>query len=244
VGSSRAQSALNVRVIAATNRDLTARIADKSFREDLYYRLNVIHVAIPPLRQRRDDVRPLWDHFWRILCDLHRVSQPRISDSAMAKLVAYDWPGNVRELRNVVERVVLRAHSGEITPSDLPREVSGQVSSAASSPNAAQRPASDVLLERMTVDGQSFWSVVYEPFMSRDLTRDDLRAIIGRGLEHTKGNYKLLIMLFNLPPGDYKRVLNFLRKYDCHMPFQPFRSLPSQQLGSGAWTEERVGARR
>ena len=79
--------------------------------------------------------------------------------------------------------------------------------------------------------------------MSRDLTREDLRAIIARGLEQTKGSYKLLIMLFNLPPGDYKRLLNFLRKYDCHMPFQHFRTVPAQ-VGSGAWTEERVGVRR
>jgi DNA-binding NtrC family response regulator len=243
VGSSRAQSMLNVRVIAATNRDLPARIAEKTFREDLYYRLNVIHVAIPPLRERREDVRPLWDHLLRALCILHHVPEPRISESAMAKLVAYDWPGNVRELRNVAERVVLRAQSGEIGLSDLPREITGQFSSVASSPKVAQRPTADVLLERMTVHGESFWSVVYEPFVSRDLTREDLRAIITRGLEQTKGNYKLLIMLFNLPPGDYKRVLNFLRKYDCHMPFQPFRSVPAQ-LGGGAWTEARVGARR
>jgi DNA-binding NtrC family response regulator len=243
VGSDRPSSVLNVRVIAATNRDLTARIAEKSFREDLYYRLNVIHVAIPSLRERRDDVRPLLEYFLRTLCDQHRVSQPRISESAMAKLVAYDWPGNVRELRNVVERIVLRARSDEISLPDLPREVSGQFSSVASSPKAAERPVSDVLLERMTVEGQSFWSVVYEPFMSRDLTREDLRAIIARGLEHTKGNYKLLIMLFNVPPGDYKRVLNFLRKYDCHMPFQRFRTVPAQ-LRSSTWTEERVGAAR
>jgi DNA-binding NtrC family response regulator len=244
VGSGRAQSMLNVRVIAATNRDLPARIAEKTFREDLYYRLNVIHVAIPPLRERRDDVRPLWDHLLRALCILHHVPEPRISESAMAKLVAYDWPGNVRELRNVAERVVLRARSGEIGLSDLPREITGQFSSVAISPKAAQRPTADVLLERMTVHGESFWSVVYEPFVSRDLTREDLRAIITRGLEQTKGNYKLLIMLFNLPPGDYKRVLNFLRKYDCHMPFQPFRSVPAQ-LGNGAWTEARVsGVRR
>ena len=161
----------------------------------------------------------------------------------MAKLVAYDWPGNVRELRNVAERVVLRAQSGEIGLSELPREVTGQFSSVASSPKVAQRPTADVLLERMTVNRESFWSVVYEPFVSRDLTREDLRAIITRGLEQTKGNDKLLIMLFNLPPGDYKRVLNFLRKYDCHMPFQRFRSVPAQ-LGSGAWAEARVGARR
>ena len=78
----------------------------------------------------------------------------------------------------------------------------------------------------MTVSGESFWSVVYEPFMSRDLTRQDLRAVIGRGLEQTRGSYKLLVQLFNLQPDDYKRLLSFLRKYECQLPFQKFRSLP------------------
>ena len=80
----------------------------------------------------------------------------------------------------------------------------------------------------MTVGGESFWSVVYEPFMSRDLTRRDLRALVSRGLEHTRGSYKLLVQLFNLQPEDYKRLLSFLRKYECHMPFQKFRSVPAR----------------
>jgi hypothetical protein len=82
------------------------------------------------------------------------------------------------------------------------------------------------LYDRMTVDGESFWSAVYEPFMSRDLTRDDLRAVICRGLQQTRGSYKLLLELYNVAPGDYKRLLGFLRKYQCHMPFQKFRSIP------------------
>jgi hypothetical protein len=67
--------------------------------------------------------------------------------------------------------------------------------------------------------------VVYEPFMTRDLTRDDLRALISRGLEQTRGSYKLLLELFNVQAGDYKKLLAFLRKHQCHMPFQKFRSI-------------------
>ena len=84
------------------------------------------------------------------------------------------------------------------------------------------------MFERMTVGGESFWEVVYVPFMLRDLTRDDLRSIIRRGLEDARGSYKLLVELFNLDTSDYKRFLNFLRKYDCHMPFQRFRCLPGR----------------
>ena len=83
----------------------------------------------------------------------------------------------------------------------------------------------DVLFERMSVGGESFWTVVYEPFISHDLTRDDLRAIDSQVLERTRGSYKALVQSFNLEPQDYKRFLSFLRKYDCHMPFQWFRAV-------------------
>ena len=70
------------------------------------------------------------------------------------------------------------------------------------------------------------WDVAYEPFMSRDITRDDIRHLVRVGLEQTRGNYKALVQLFNMAPQDYKRFLNFLRKYGCHMPFQRFRMAP------------------
>jgi DNA-binding NtrC family response regulator len=230
VGSEQVRSALNVRVIAATNRDLMARIVEKSFREDLFYRLNVIHVAISPLRERVEDIPLLFDHFIRMYCEHHGIEAPLVLDETMARLTAYQWPGNVRELKNVVERLVVRTQSGVITPEDLPREISGRwIAPAVSSPAAlAPRPTPDVLFERMSVGGESFWSVVYEPFMSRDLTRQDLRLVVSRGLEETRGNYKALVQFFNLAPGDYKRFLSFLRKYECQMPFQPFRALDNR----------------
>jgi hypothetical protein len=81
-----------------------------------------------------------------------------------------------------------------------------------------------MLFERMVNGGESFWSSVYAPFMARDLTRDDLRTVVRKGLERTSGNYKVMVELFNMPADDYKRFLGFLRKYQCHMPFQQFRS--------------------
>jgi DNA-binding NtrC family response regulator len=153
-----------------------------------------------------------------------------MTEEVTARLMAYDWPGNVRELKNVVERLVVRSR-GTITMGDLPREISGQWSEPVPTKNAASQAESpDLLFERMAVNGESFWSVVYEPFMSRDLTRRDLRAIISRGLEQTRGSYKLLVQLFNLQPEDYKRLLSFLRKYECHMPFQKFRSVPVRTM--------------
>ncbi len=225
VGSDRVNSKVDVRVIAATNRDLMSRIADKSFREDLYYRLNVIHLAIPPLRDRKEDIEPLFTHFCRFYSQRHKLPQPIITSEAMDRLATYRWPGNVRELKNVAERVVVRTRSGIVNPTDLPREINNGAVTIPAMPQAPRaKPASETMLERMFSGGESFWSVVYEPFMSRDITREDLRAIVTAGLEQTRGNYKALVQSFNLEPTDYKRFLNFLRKYQCHMPFQRFRS--------------------
>src|SRR5215813_10568524 len=89
VGSDRINSKVDVRVIAATNRDLMSRIADKNFREDLYYRLNVIHLAIPPLRERKEDIEPLFMYFCRMYSDSHRVPTPTISRDTMERLITY-----------------------------------------------------------------------------------------------------------------------------------------------------------
>jgi len=228
VGSDRVQTAGNVRVVVATNRNLVERVAEKSFREDLYYRLNVIHICIPPLRARREDVAPLVAHFLEVFSESHRIPRPIIAEQAIEKLTAYSWPGNVRELRNIIERLVIRNRSGVITPADLPREVSSATPArrASSAEETPRKSTADALYERIVETGDSFWTVVYDPFMARDLTREDLRAIVARGLEETRGSYKGLVELFNLSANDYKRFLNFLRKYECRLPFQRFRAVP------------------
>jgi two-component system, NtrC family, response regulator AtoC len=222
VGSDRLETRVDVRVIAATNRNLMDRIAAREFREDLFYRLNVIHLAIPPLRERREDIPAFLRHYLQVFADRHRVPTPEFSADAFAQLVGYDWPGNVRELKNVLERLVLRARTGLIFPPDLPKEISG--SPPIAPPTASRASEVDALFGRMAADGESFWSVVYPAFMLRDLTRADLRSIVARGLEQAHGSYKLLVQLFNMRSEDYKKFLNFLRKHDCHMPFQQFRS--------------------
>ncbi len=230
VGAERAQARVNVRVIAATNRNLTERIASRDFREDLYYRLNVIHLTVPALRDRRDDVPELLYHFISFYAARHGVPAPQVTPEAMAQLVAYNWPGNVRELRNFVERLVLRARNGVILPTDLPIEIAPPAPLAAR--EAPRASMLDRMYDRMVNRHESFWSVVYEPFMLRDMTRDDLRAIISRGLEQTRGSYRILVQLFNMSDADYKRFLNFLRKHECQMPFQRFRSLPARFDGA------------
>jgi DNA-binding NtrC family response regulator len=217
-----------VRVIAATNRNLTDRIATKDFREDLYYRLNVIHLTVPALRDRREDIPELLEYFLGLYGVRHGVAVPRLSAEALARLESYNWPGNVRELRNFVERLVLRARAGVIAPADLPLEIAPPPPPAPVAHGPTRSQGVDRMYERMTQGRESFWTVVYEPFMSRDMTRDDLRALVSRGLEQTRGSYRILVQLFNMPEADYKRFLNFLRKHDCQMPFQRFRNLPAR----------------
>jgi DNA-binding NtrC family response regulator len=154
----------------------------------------------------------------------YQVEPAKLSGEALQTLTEHTWPGNVRELKNVVERLVVRARTGDIRRDDLPLEVLRAAPAAPVVVGPTTRVAADVLFERMVNGGESFWSSVYAPFMSRDLTRDDLRAIVRRGLERTSGNYKVMVELFNMPADDYKRFLGFLRKYQCHMPFQQFRS--------------------
>lgn len=119
---------VDVRVIAATNRDLAAEVEKKRFREDLYYRLQVIPITIPPLRERRSDIPVLVQHF----LDRHNSQRPgqavRISDEAMVHLWEYDWPGNVRELENLIERLVILSDDGVIRAENLPPNIRAFIS--------------------------------------------------------------------------------------------------------------------
>jgi DNA-binding NtrC family response regulator len=111
---------VDVRIIAATNRDLKRAIEEKRFREDLYYRLNVISIHIPPLRERKEDIPLLARAFIRKNCIEMNLEEKKISASAMKALIDYDWPGNVRELENVIERALVIGQGREIVPDDLP----------------------------------------------------------------------------------------------------------------------------
>ncbi|MBI1401693.1 MAG: response regulator [Porphyrobacter sp.] len=127
VGGTR-QIGVDVRVVSSTTRDLTVEMAEKRFREDLFYRLNVVPVAIPSLAQRREDIPALAEHFFTRYSNDQGLAPPEISAEAMAALQAYDWPGNVRQLRNVVERTIIMTPREKLTtvePDMLPPEITG-----------------------------------------------------------------------------------------------------------------------
>ena len=238
VGADRAHGRVDVRLITATNRDLEKEVAAGTFREDLYFRLNVIRLLIPALRERAVDIPLFVDHFVALYSALHKLPPPAITPEALDILVAYRWPGNIRQLKNVVERMILKNRGRSIHPDDLPADVAGTANGRrkASATSVRQesiaevRSQSDDLIAALLTNGESFWTAVYTPFMARDLTRKELRTIIQDGLERTNGNYRLLVELFNMPPEDYKRFLGFLRKHDCLLPFQRFRTAAVTRL--------------
>ncbi len=117
---------VDVRIVAATNDDLEQLIREGRFREDLYYRLNVVQIDLPPLRERREDIPLLARYFLRQFCVDYDRPPLRIGRAALEVLLAYDWPGNVRELQNAIARAVVLAQGKEITPDDLPPRVRGE----------------------------------------------------------------------------------------------------------------------
>jgi transcriptional regulator with PAS, ATPase and Fis domain len=128
VGDTKPRS-VDVRVICATHRDLSAMVRAGTFREDLYFRLNVVVLHVPPLRERPDDVVPLAEHFLRVQADLYEEPTKTLSPDAAEQLRQYGWPGNVRELANVIEHAHVLASAGIIRPSDLPERLRRAVES-------------------------------------------------------------------------------------------------------------------
>ena len=232
VGAHRVHQRLNVRLITATNRDLSAHMQSGAFREDLYYRLNVIRIVLPPLRERREDIPDVVDYFLDLYSRRANLPKPTLTPAALDVLMAHSWPGNVRELRNTVERIMLRSAGRTIGPSNLPSDLLPATPAVPALAAASHARTLDDTVEQLAARlfdrRESFWAGIYQEFMSRDLTREHIRRLVAMGLQCTNGNYRLVVELFNLPPSDYKRFLTFLRKHNCRLPYQPFRVSPGR----------------
>ena len=304
VGAERVVRATDVRVMAATNRSLRDLITQGQFREDLFYRINVIHIEVSPLRERREDIPLLLDYFLaRFTGDrsteaalaarangrTHRLDDEdvpemdelaetardmfagrtgngygtahgfpgspdeidgiraeqgnghaaapgngaatglnshspvrAISQIAMDALCDYAWPGNVRQVENVVERLVVTGRREVVQLEDLPLEIR-QPAGAGKPSRERRRTVADELFRKLVDERQSFWSAVYPLYMNREITRANVRDLVHKGLEEARGNYKIVLKLFNMDTTDYKRFLNFLRKHDCQLPFKEYR---------------------
>jgi transcriptional regulator with PAS, ATPase and Fis domain len=234
VGAERVTRTANVRVMAATNRDLRELITRGQFREDLFYRINVIHIVVPSLRERREDIPLLAEFFLKNFGQAdsngrgsegsHQHTPVRgFSPEAMAALTEYSWPGNVRQLQNVIERLVVTGRREVVMPDDLPMEIRTPGHVGGRPRRERRRTVADDLFKKLTDERESFWSAVYPLYMNREITRSNVRDLVHKGLEEARGNYKIVLRLFNMESTDYKRFLNFLRKHDCQLPFKEYR---------------------
>ena len=218
VGSDHPQARVDVRVIAATNRNLSDLVAAGQFREDLLYRLRVIHLHVPPLRERPDDVSALVAHF------LERSGRPlTFTDDALRAFQRYRWPGNVRELVNVVEQILWLSTTGTVGVEHLPASMGSRPGSLVPLHDRQGQVAQD-LYDALVKRGASFWEHVYPMFLARDITRHDLRELVRLGLRESRGRYKSLLKLFGMSPRDYRRFMNFLAAHDCGVGFREFRT--------------------
>ena len=223
VGAERAGRNVNVRVIAATNRRLDEMIEQGLFREDLFYRLNVIHLVVPPLRERKEDIPAMIAHSLKSFSNQGDYVVESIGQDAIAAMIEYRWPGNVRELENVIERLVVTCRKEVATVDDLPFELRTRHEVGQRQRLERRRTVADDLYKRLIEDRESFWTAVYPLYMNREITRSNVRDLVHKGLEETRGNYKIVLRLFNMESHDYKRFLNFLRKHDCQLPFKEYR---------------------
>jgi DNA-binding NtrC family response regulator len=172
---------INVRVVSATNRDLAAAVAGEKFRADLYYRLRVVQVDLPPLRDRREDIPMIAESFLQTYAKRYQLKCAEIGAEAMKRLVAYDWPGNVRELRNAIERSAVLADGKSLRADDLPEEI-----------RSAQAPQKNVDSFHRPAPGPAGEAadVLSIPYLAdfRETRREFERAYIERVLAETGGN--------------------------------------------------------
>jgi DNA-binding NtrC family response regulator len=224
VGGDGVPTPIDVRIIAATNRDLGELVKLGRFREDLLYRIKVVTIHVRPLRDRREDIPALIEMMVR------RLGRTlRFSESAMRMLEAYDWPGNVRELQNVVEQASWLTETEEVGVEHLSLPIAETAMPAPPAAAVAQAAQVDLLFVALSSGQQAFFDTVYPQFLRRDLTRNVLRELVRRGLTETKGNYRALLPLFGVPTRDYKRFLNFLAAHECTVDYRGYRSTASLQ---------------
>jgi two-component system nitrogen regulation response regulator GlnG len=185
---------VDVRIIAATNRLLEEAVSARQFREDLFYRLNVVRITLPSLRERRDDIPLLSDYFLKATADKQKIPLKYLSAEALSALSKYEWPGNVRELENVLQRAMVVSKADVILPQDLPREVfakqSAPVAVAKNSGAAAEKltgePAVATLVEQIFRWARTETKLKVIPAVERELIIHALSEVQGNQVQAAK----------------------------------------------------------
>ena len=218
IGAAR-ERRVDVRILAATNTDLQAKMSQGGFRSDLYYRLAQFTVAVPPLRDHPEDIPLLADHLLQMFATEMGLPKPPLSDDARSALTAYAFPGNVRELKNIIERALLESEGATIRTEHIrfvhPPSVSSLTEDRALEVEERYRQMQD--------GSVCFWDAVHGPFLDRELNRAQVREIVRRGLEETQGSYRGLLSLFRISEADYYKFMDFLR----HHRLKPEASEPA-----------------
>jgi two-component system response regulator AtoC len=190
---------VDVRILAATNQNLEQAMQDGRFREDLYYRLNVVNVSIPPLRERREEIPMLCEHFLRKHNRKYSSSIQAVPPTVMEHMVAYDWPGNIRELENVIKRLVILGNEQQIID-ELTQKIDSR--------RKTERASFETSFAEATTEDSGGVSL---KSMSRNLTSTAEKEVILRALQQTQWNRKQAASMLNV---SYKTLLNKIRKLD------------------------------
>jgi transcriptional regulator with PAS, ATPase and Fis domain len=194
-----AEKSANVRILAATNRDLKQLITEKQFRDDLFYRLNILVLNIPPLRDRKEDIETI------VKENQYFLKGKEIGNGFWDVILNYSWPGNYRELFAVLKRAGILCESPIIG-----RDLEKIITTDAIEINETDEPTHVETVWKELEAGKDFWEVVKEPFMNRDLNRSEVKTVITRALRKADGSYINALEFLNLHRSEYKRFMKFI----------------------------------
>ena len=194
----------DVRIVAASNQDLAAEVKERRFRSDLFYRLNVLPIAIPPLRQRPEDVRALVRHHLELL------RGKTVTDAFWTVMLRHGWPGNVRELIHVLKRAGIG-----LPGSAIGGEIAELLGADEAAPAGAARDAVERADSALRAGGR-FWDTAWRSFLDREINREELRGLLGRWYAESGGSLRRLSQALNIEDGEYARFVSALHKYDVH----------------------------
>src|SRR5262249_43568072 len=207
---------VDVRLIAATNMNLDGLVQQRQFRQDLLFRLKVLHIRVPPLRDRREDIPLLGQTFVDRLNPTHK-SNKRVTPGFLQELSILAYSGNVRELQNIIERAFILAKGASIQV--VPSDISGQSTTVTAADEV------NLWFKDLIEGRKDFWKAIHDRYKRRDISREKVIALVDLGLRSTRGNYKTLATMFRLEEGQYRRFMDFLRRNECRLDFRPYRKL-------------------
>ena len=205
---------VDVRLIAATNANLDEMVTEGRFRQDLLFRLKVLHIPLPPLRKRRHDIPEIARALLGELNSTHKARK-RFGPNVLGQLSAGNYPGNVRELQNVIERAFFSAETNTIK----------QVDVSVGTDTADDKDEITALFQNLKQGRADFWKSIHARYKNRDISRERVMALMDMGLRETHGSYKSLARLFQMKGKDYRRFMDFLRRNKCQPDFRPYRRL-------------------